>query len=49
MSALGRVLARSIGEITGEAARFEMRPGLLETRFYGRVGLTGAFWNLKGS
>jgi acetylornithine deacetylase/succinyl-diaminopimelate desuccinylase-like protein len=38
-SPLGRALARSIGEITGEAARFEMCPGLLETRFYAERGV----------
>jgi succinyl-diaminopimelate desuccinylase len=32
--ALGLALQRSIRCVTGEAARFEMCPGLLETRFY---------------
>lgn len=32
-------LSRSILEVTGEAARFEMCPGLLETRFYAAQGI----------
>jgi succinyl-diaminopimelate desuccinylase len=31
---LGRALAGSIEEVTGQPARFEMCPGLLEIRFY---------------
>jgi succinyl-diaminopimelate desuccinylase len=31
---LGQALARSVATVTGEAPRFEMCPGLLETRFY---------------
>lgn len=31
---LGRVLAQSVQAISGEAPRFEMCPGLVETRFY---------------
>jgi len=37
--ALGRVLASSIREATGREARFEMCPGLLETRFYAERGI----------
>lgn len=36
---LGRALAQNILEVTGEAARFEMCPGLLEIRFYAERGL----------
>ena len=36
---LGEVLARSIRTITGNAPRFEMCPGLLETRFYAAQGV----------
>jgi acetylornithine deacetylase/succinyl-diaminopimelate desuccinylase family protein len=32
--ALGKALSRSVQVVTGEAAGFEMCPGLLETRFY---------------
>jgi succinyl-diaminopimelate desuccinylase len=32
---LGKVLSRSVAAITGQAPRFELCPGLLETRFYG--------------
>jgi len=32
--ALGSALARSVRTVTGVAPRFEMCPGLLETRFY---------------
>ena len=32
--ALGEALSRSVQAVTGEIARFEMCPGLLETRFY---------------
>jgi succinyl-diaminopimelate desuccinylase len=34
----GKALARSIEAVTGEAAHFEMCPGLLETRFYAAKG-----------
>jgi succinyl-diaminopimelate desuccinylase len=37
--ALGESLARSVQEITGEAPRFEMCPGLLETHFYATAGI----------
>ena len=36
---LAKALAHNIGQITGEAARFEMCPGLLETRFYAAKGI----------
>ena len=36
---VGRVLARNIEEVTGRAARFELCPGLLETRFYTERGV----------
>src|SRR5467141_2930112 len=36
---LGEALARSIGTVTGEPPRFEMCPGLLETRFYAAQGV----------
>jgi succinyl-diaminopimelate desuccinylase len=36
---LGEALARSIRTITGNAPRFEMCPGLLETRFYAAQGV----------
>lgn len=36
---LGRALARSILAVTGQPARFEMCPGLLEIRFYAERGL----------
>jgi succinyl-diaminopimelate desuccinylase len=32
--AVGKALARNIEVVTGDAARFEMCPGLLEIRFY---------------
>jgi succinyl-diaminopimelate desuccinylase len=35
----GRVLAQSVQAVTGEAPRFEMCPGLLETRFYAAEGV----------
>jgi succinyl-diaminopimelate desuccinylase len=35
----GKALARSIEAVTGEAAHFEMCPGLLETRFYAAKGV----------
>jgi acetylornithine deacetylase/succinyl-diaminopimelate desuccinylase family protein len=34
-----RVLAESIGEVSGEAASFELCPGILETRFYAEHGI----------
>jgi succinyl-diaminopimelate desuccinylase len=37
--ALGRALAGSIKRVTGETARFEMCPGLLEIRFYAAKGI----------
>lgn len=36
---LGSALADSIQQITGEPARFELCPGLLETRFYAERGI----------
>jgi len=36
--ALGKALSRSVQAVTGEAACFEMCPGLLETRFYAEAG-----------
>ncbi len=36
---LARALANSAVEITGKAPRFEMCPGLLETRFYAEKGI----------
>ena len=36
---LGKALARSVQVVTGEAPRFEMCPGLLETRFYAAQGV----------
>lgn len=38
-SALGKALARSIRAATGDTARFEMCPGLLEIRFYAAQGI----------
>jgi succinyl-diaminopimelate desuccinylase len=38
-SAVGRVLALSIQEVTGREAQFEMCPGLLEIRFYAERGI----------
>ena len=35
----GKALAEAIEETTGQAARFEMCPGLLENRFYARSGV----------
>ena len=40
--ALGTALSQSVFAVTGEKARFEMCPGLLETRFYAAQG-TPAF------
>ena len=37
--ALGKALSRSVHVVSGEAARFEMCPGLLETRFYAEAGV----------
>jgi acetylornithine deacetylase/succinyl-diaminopimelate desuccinylase-like protein len=34
-----RVLAESIGEVSGDEARFELCPGILETRFYSAAGI----------
>lgn len=36
---LGAAISRNVQAITGEAARFEMCPGLLETRFYAAAGI----------
>src|SRR6266566_4553680 len=36
---LGEALARSVKAVTGEPLRFEMCPGLLETRFYAAQGV----------
>jgi len=36
---LGQALARNVSAVTGEAPRFEMCPGLLETRFYAARGM----------
>lgn len=36
---LAEALARNIQRVTGEAPRFEMCPGLLETRFYAAQGI----------
>jgi succinyl-diaminopimelate desuccinylase len=36
---LGQALARSVEEVTGQAPRFEMCPGLLEIRFYVAQGM----------
>jgi acetylornithine deacetylase/succinyl-diaminopimelate desuccinylase-like protein len=36
---LGEALSRSVHAVTGEAPRFEMCPGLLETRFYAAQGI----------
>jgi succinyl-diaminopimelate desuccinylase len=36
---LGQALAKSVHLVTGEAPRFEMCPGLLETRFYAAQGI----------
>jgi len=37
--AAGQALAEAIQEVTGEPARFELCPGLLETRFYAARGV----------
>ena len=36
---LGKALAQSVQTVTGEAARFEVCPGLLEIRFYAAQGV----------
>lgn len=36
---LGKAVAEAIKQTTGEAARFELCPGLLETRFYAATGI----------
>jgi len=36
---LGQALARNVTAVTGDAPRFEMCPGLLETRFYAARGM----------
>jgi acetylornithine deacetylase/succinyl-diaminopimelate desuccinylase family protein len=36
---VGQALADSIGRVTGEAARFELCPGVLETRHYAALGI----------
>ena len=36
---LGKVLAQSVQAVTGEVPRFELCPGLLETRFYAAEGV----------
>ena len=36
---LGRSLAQSVQAVSGEAPRFEICPGLLETRFYAALGI----------
>ncbi len=36
---LGSALARSVAAVTGKSPRFEMCPGLLETRFYAARGI----------
>jgi acetylornithine deacetylase/succinyl-diaminopimelate desuccinylase-like protein len=37
--ALGKALSRGVQAVTGEAASFELCPGLLETRFYAAAGM----------
>jgi succinyl-diaminopimelate desuccinylase len=37
--ALAQALARSVEVVTGKSPRFEMCPGLLETRFYASIGI----------
>jgi acetylornithine deacetylase/succinyl-diaminopimelate desuccinylase family protein len=39
VSPLARALSQSIEEVQGKPSRFEMCPGLLETRFYARRGV----------
>jgi len=38
-NSLGEALSRNVQTITGQAACFEMCPGLLETRFYAEAGI----------
>jgi acetylornithine deacetylase/succinyl-diaminopimelate desuccinylase family protein len=38
---LGRALADAVGSVTGAPARFELCPGVLETRFFSRHGVPG--------
>jgi acetylornithine deacetylase/succinyl-diaminopimelate desuccinylase-like protein len=38
-SALGRLLAAAVGDVTGAEPEFELCPGLLETRFYAESGV----------
>lgn len=38
---IGRMLAAVLEEVTGKAARFELCPGVLETRFFCQRGLPG--------
>jgi len=38
-SRLGRALAKSIRKVTGRGARFELCPGVLETRHYAALGI----------
>lgn len=38
---MARVLAESVQAVTGKPAKFEMCPGLLETRFYAEQGIPG--------
>jgi succinyl-diaminopimelate desuccinylase len=38
-SVLGKALSESVGVLTGATPRFEMCPGLLETRFYAAQGI----------
>jgi succinyl-diaminopimelate desuccinylase len=37
--ALGEALSKNVRVVTGQAPRFEMCPGLLETRFYSALGI----------
>ena len=37
--ALGEALSKNVRVVTGQAPRFEMCPGLLETRFYAALGI----------
>ena len=36
---LGQALCKSVADVTGKQPRFEMCPGLLETRFYAALGI----------
>lgn len=40
-TALGGMLAGTIGEVTGRAPAFELCPGILETRFFSNAGIPG--------